>query len=564
MAVNPITWAVIRTLTKRGKRHLNDLLSNCARANDVNRELLMRIVRDNQNTEYGRRYHFDQIHSVEDYKRLVPLSSYDDYAPYIERMVKNRERNLITAYPIIQYAKTSGSVGVPKKVPVSDRAMEIYTKYTITRVNALADRWQREHNHCKLPVGRGFNQLETVDEILEDGTPFGNISGSAAKKYKAIFPYYLTSPTPVLFPRTDLPLLYLKARYMLADRDCTFMFGVFMNYLADIMVYIREHWEMLTVDIRTGTFNEELKIDPETKAELLRITRPDPKRADEIEKEFRKGFDTPVIPRLWPKMSFICAIGNGGFASYTQVMKTFAGTVPIDYSIYGASEGLLAACTELEKPEFALLCDSCFFEFIPADAPAECTDTLTIDQLETGREYEIILTNLSGFYRYRINDVIQVLGWEGQSPKVTFSYRKSQLLNYAAEKYTEKLMDEVMRRTGKDLGVHILDYCVYPNQENSPSRYDILVETDKPLNPAKCSEYAEILENNLEQVNPIYKECVETNKIAPAVMCLQQPQTHLLWRDLKVIKGVSTNQVKPVRVLDTPFKQKFFLSLLEK
>lgn len=79
-----------------------------------------------------------------------------------------------------------------------------------------------------------------------------------------------------------------------------------------------------------------------------------------------------------------------------------------------------------------------------------------------------------------------------------------------------------------------------------------------------CYRYAGILENNLEQLNPIYKECVETNKIAPAVMYLQQPQTHLLWRDLKVIKGVSTNQVKPVRVLDTPFKQKFFFSLLEK
>ena len=94
MAVNPITWAVIRILTMRGRRHLNDLLSNCARANEVNRELLMRIVRDNQDTEYGRKYHFDQIHSVEDYKRLVPLSSYDDYAPYIERMIKKREKNL--------------------------------------------------------------------------------------------------------------------------------------------------------------------------------------------------------------------------------------------------------------------------------------------------------------------------------------------------------------------------------------------------------------------------------------------------------------------------------------
>lgn len=113
----------------------------------------MRIVRDNKDTEYGKRYHFDQISSVDDYKRLVPFSGYDDYAPYIERMVNNGEKNLITVYPIVQYAETSGSIGVPKKIPVSKQSMEIYTKYTITRVTALADAWQREHNHHKLPVG---------------------------------------------------------------------------------------------------------------------------------------------------------------------------------------------------------------------------------------------------------------------------------------------------------------------------------------------------------------------------------------------------------------------------
>ena len=83
----------------------------------------MGLVRDNRDTEYGRRYHFDQIHSIDDFKRLVPLSDYDDYAPYIERMVEKGEKNLLTVYPIMQYAETSGSVGVPKKIPVSDRGL---------------------------------------------------------------------------------------------------------------------------------------------------------------------------------------------------------------------------------------------------------------------------------------------------------------------------------------------------------------------------------------------------------------------------------------------------------
>lgn len=563
MAANIITWAIIRILTLKGRKSVREILANCARANDLSRELLMQIVRDNKDTEYGKKYHFDQIHSIEDYKRLVPLSTYDDYAPYIERMVDKGEKNLITTYPIVQYAETSGSIGVPKKIPVSRQSMEIYTKYTITRVTALADAWHREHHHRKLPVGRGFNQLEIVDRTLPDGTPLGNISGSAAKSYKQLFPYYLTSPIPVLYPKGYIPMMYLKVRYALADRDTTFLFSVFMTNLVDMMNYIKNNWEMLVEDIRTGTFNEDIKIDEGTKAELMKVTRPDPKRAAELEAEFRKGFDTPIIPRIWPKMSFISTIGTGGFSAYTRAMRSFSGDVPIDFQVYGASESMMATCTHIEEPEFALLCDSCFFEFLPADAPEGSNDTLNIDQLEVGKEYEVIITNLSGFYRYRIKDVLKVLGFEGQSPKITFSYRKSQLLDLAGDKITESMMDEAIRRTGDDLGVNIIDYCVYPNRDDSPSHYEFLIEPDRPLDVSKCDEYRQILEKHLGEVNPVYKECVDTNEITHAVLYLQQMQTHALWRDVKVHNGASLNQVKPVRVLDTPVKKDFFYKLRE-
>ena len=263
-------------------------------------------------------------------------------------------------------------------------------------------------------------------------------------------------------------------------------------------------------------------------------------------------------------MSFISTIGTGGFAAYTRAMRSFSGDVPIDYQIYGASEAMMATCTHIEEPAFALLCDSCFFEFLPDDAPADCTETLNIDQLEVGKEYEIITTNLSGFYRYRIKDVIKVLGYEGESPKITFSYRKSQLLDLAGDKIKESMMDEAIRRTGDELGVNIIDYTVYPNREDSPSHYEFLIEPEKMLDPSKCDEYLRILEKHLGEVNPVYKECVDTNEIDHAILYLQQQQTHALWRDVRVRKGTSLNQVKPVRVLDTPMKKNFFYRMLER
>ena len=245
--------------------------------------------------------------------------------------------------------------------------------------------------------------------------------------------------------------------------------------------------------------------------------------------------------------------------------RSFSGSVPIDFQVYGASESMMATCTHIEEPEFALLCDSCFFEFLPADAPEGCTETLNIDQLEVGKEYEIIITNLSGFYRYRIKDVIRALGYEGESPKITFSYRKSQLLDLAGDKITESMMDEAIRRTGEELGVNIIDYCVYPNRDDSPSHYEFLIEPEQPLDPSpeKFAEYLRVLEKHLGEVNPVYKECVDTNEITHAMLYVQQMQTHALWRDIKVHKGTSLNQVKPVRVLDTPMKKEFFYKLRE-
>lgn len=554
---------IIDAIRLKGTFDVKDLRKNCQNAQTVSRNLLMSIVRDNQNTEYGKKHHFDQIHSVEDYKRLVPLSGYDDYAPYIERMV-NGERNLITSYKIVQYAETSGSIGVPKKIPVSDRSMRIYTKYTISRVTKLADQYLKEKKGHGLMIGRGFNQLETVDRKLPDGTPLGNISGSAAKSYRLLFPYYLTSPNPVLFPNGYIPVTYLKILYALKERDMSFMFSVFMSNLVDMMYYIEHNWESLCQDIRTGTFNKDIPIDEKTVQELAKFTKPDPKRADELEKEFRKGFSTPIIPRIWPKMCFICTIGTGGFAAYTARMRSYSGDIPIDFSIYGASEAMMAACTQVESPEFALLNDSCFFEFIPADAPEGATDTLTIGELEVGKDYEIIITNLSGFYRYRIKDVVTVLGFEGEDPKITFAYRKSQLLDIAGDKITESMMDKTIALLSQELDNPIIDYCVYINRDVSPAHYEFLIEPVKPLDPSKCGQYCQMLEKHLGKINPVYQECLDTGEIAHAVLYVQQQQTHQLWRDFKMMKGATSNQVKPVRILDTPQKKNFFYLLLEK
>ena len=76
------------------RRRLDDITHNPMRSQE---EFLMRLVRENANTEYGRKNNFKDIRNMDDFRRFVPLTTYDDYTPYIERLA-NGERNILTAY----------------------------------------------------------------------------------------------------------------------------------------------------------------------------------------------------------------------------------------------------------------------------------------------------------------------------------------------------------------------------------------------------------------------------------------------------------------------------------
>ena len=67
----------------------------------------------------------------------------------------------------------------------------------------------------------------------------------------------------------------------------------------------------------------------------------------------------------------------------------------------------------------------------------------------------------------------------------------------------------------------------------------------------------------LRRANVEYAVCRDDRSIGHPVVLLQQRQTHALWREFKIFKGASPNQVKPVRILDVPQKEKFFFGMLE-
>lgn len=562
--MKPIIGIIDAVLVKKGKKALADLEVASQDPRKANEALLLKILDENKDTEYGKKYDFASIKSIEEYCKRVPYSDYDTYAPYIDRMVKNKEKNLITAYEVIQYAETSGSVGVQKKIPVTYESMKVYEKYSFARTKALADKYYKQTYHKHVPWEKGLNMLETETTTMEDGTPTGSVTGSVSRRFRKLFRLFLTSPDEVLFPIGGMNMNYMKARFALEEPNLVFMLSGFMTNFVDMLNYIKKNWEMICNDIEHGEINAEV-IEERVRPVMMKYVKRNPRRAKELRAIFEQGFNTPIIPRIWPKMSWACAIGTGGFATYAEKYKKYAGDkVAIDYFVYAASEGMFAACINMNDPRFMPLTDSCFFEFIPTDTDDD-SKTLTLDQLEKDKEYEIVITNQCGFYRYKIKDVIRVVGFHNNCPLITFAYRKGQLVNIAAEKTTEEHLNEAVKRFGKEINIDINDYALYIDSEPAVSRYVMLLEPDSHMPIDQDQKYGKLFEKILSDINPEYHFFALVRKsIDTPLILVQQQETHALWREFKLHRGSSANQVKPVRILDVPVKQKFFLGLVEK
>ena len=191
------------------------------------------------------------------------------------------------------------------------------------------------------------------------------------------------------------------------------------------------------------------------------------------------------------------------------------------------------------------------------------TRTLNIDELEVGEDYEIIITNLSGFYRYRIQDIVRVTGYYNETPMLRFVYRKNQLVSIAGEKTNEEALRWAVNEFSIQSGLSVSDYSVFADLGTSPGHYVILMEPGRIVPEDEVPHYRNIIESTLMRANPSYGEKVRSGVLQPLELVFVQQQTYLLYRDMMVMRGASPNQLKPVRVIDSPAKEKFFFGLRE-
>ncbi len=490
------------------QRRLRRFLADAQRAQGFQRRALLRKLRRNAASDFGRDFGFRGIRSVADFRRQVPVMTYKEHHPYITRVLAGDVGALFgPGTEILMFAMTSGTTGEPKRLPIT---VELFREYKsgwrLWGGGVYGD--HRDLLRKKtLQLSSDWQQSSTPG-----GVPCGQISGLAAASRPLIARPVFLPPAIVTRIHDYAAKHYMTLRLALANERVGMIVTANPSTLADFAHRADAERESLIRDIHDGTLSCE--VPPEIRDALRRnIGRRRPDRARQLERIVSEH--GALLPRhAWPKMSVLAVWTGGSVRIYLPQLADLYGQTAIRDHGLSASEGRMTI--PLADGSSAGLLDFYhhFFEFIPVDEHDSANPTvLEAHELEEGRDYFIVLTTSGGLYRYDIHDVVRCVGFEGQAPLVEFLNKGKNFSSLTGEKLSEYQAIRAIEHALEELRLPAEAFTLAPVFEQQQPRYVLLAEPR--VHQGKAAELARRTQANLERINVEYAEKCASGRLLP-------------------------------------------------
>lgn len=508
-------------------------------------KVLNEILKHNSKTDYGMHYHFSAVRTIEGYQARVPLSSYETYAPFVELQTKIGERGISVEDPVPCYLLTSGTTGEPRLIPATAKHLKPYLEAFTQIVSGKTTFALFE----SLPLKKRYNDRSFLNSVSgmvlsEFFRRERNTLGESEAKF--------TSPDALMFPPEAMDTIYLRLLFALKERNVEQIFSPFTWGIVEAFSFLESNWEALCNDIELGRITFALDVPESFLQRMNGLLIADPARAAELRKIFREGFNKPIAKFIWPKLQRVIAAGTGSFKIYTAQIRRYIGNVEFSNGFFASSEMFMGRAIA-GSDDYELITDTNFYEFLPINAD-ESSRPLFLNELTVGAEYEVVVTNQAGLYRYRTGDIICVKSCEiGQ---LIFSYvgRVGQSLTVGTATLTEDEIFSAVVKAAEAHGMELADFAYFADDTNCLT---ILLESKNI-----CDEAALIASMDCElcKISASYS-AARRNGLPACRIDWCQPQTHLLYRDVERFrKKTAPDQIKPTHYLNTADKIKFFLS----
>jgi len=427
------------------------------------KSVLSELIRQANNTAFGKDHAFAEIKSYEDFKKKVPVADYEELRPYIDRVV-NGEANVLWPGKPLYLAKTSGTTSGVKYIPISKESMPEHIKAARNALlSYIHETGKSDFVDGKLIFLQGSPVLDK-----KHGINTGRLSGIVAN---------------------HVPSYLQKNRLPSYHTNCI------------------DDWEEKVDAIVEETIHEDLRlisgIPPWVQMYFDRLSnRSGGKKIGDIFKNFS-----------------LFVYGGVNFEPYRARLEESIGRKVDSIETYPASEGFIAFQDSQKEKGLLLLVDAgIFYEFIPTDEYFNENPTrLSLEEVELNKNYAIILNTNAGLWGYSIGDTVKFVSKDPY--RILVSGRIKHYISAFGEHVIGEEVEFAILSVASEEGVEITEFTVAPqvSPEDAELPYhEWYVEFAKP--PVDMHSFSLKVDQALQKKNVYYFDLIEGKILRPLLM----------------------------------------------
>lgn len=499
--------------------------------------LLMDLLQRNRDTHFGRQYGFSRIRNYAGFADSVPVQTYETLRPFVDEQARTGEPALTAASPVL-YAFTSGTTGQPKRIPLIEETLRHH------QWNQAVQSYAQYRIDPRAFHGRILGIVSpAVEGKLESGVPYGSASGHGYKTMPALTQTKYVLPAEV-FEIQDYELKYLTIlRLALTVRDIRCMFTANPSTFLKLLSVLRQHRDMLLGDIAKETFRRNHDLPSNIRDAITPRLGCSADRRRELERVLNTA--EPAYSDLWPELRLVATWTGGSCGVALAALKPLLpARARVSEMGYLSSEfrGTIIV-DEKDNLGWPTIHEN-FFEFAELDAwDAGRKVFHTIDRLEKGGQYYVIVTTQAGLYRYFMNDIVTVTDSFRATPTIQFLQKGKGVTNITGEKLYENQVLQAVRAVEEQCGcpsAFLLMLAV-------PARavYRLVYEWPPALN-LPTQELADRIDRKLADLNVEYAQKRASGRLGHLELLPVRPETGEAYKKHCIHKGQREGQFKTI------------------
>ena len=440
------------------RRVYNKIQKWATRPIETQEKVFQELIAQAAHTKFGIDHNFKNINSHEDFIHNVPIRDYEALKPYVERVVAGEENILWKGKPIY-FAKTSGTTSGSKFIPITKESMPSHVEAARNAILLYIN----ETGKSKFVDGKMIFLQGSPILKKQNGVQLGRLSGIVAH----YVPKYLQ-----------------KNRLPSWETNCI------------------EDWETKVDAIVEETLPENMTIisgiPSWVQMYFERLHERTGKKIGEVFKNLN-----------------LFIFGGVNYEPYRAKFESLIGRKVDSIELYPASEGFFAFQDKQNERGMLLQLNSgIFYEFIKADEFFnENPNRITIEDVEVGVNYVMIISTNAGLWAYNIGDTVQFTSVKPY--RVIVSGRIKHFISAFGEHVIGKEVEQAMEEATKGTNVQISEFTVAPqiNPDIGLPYHEWFIEFEKE--PKDMLKLAEDLDQSLQNQNTYYFDLIQGKVLQP-------------------------------------------------